>query len=410
MSQAEAIIVRVTPSSTGEAAAVLDIIKRHLPDALTAVWGPYPSQFVADVPDLARADYALAGDAEPILRDLLEYHSLPRRLVRVPGLLARWMPSGRGPFWLSDLRSLDLPDWDNVLWSAYTAENGVVRVAARLSRGHTHSPTDRAFGCSIEPLRLWPMPRLAACIQKTTAHNISEVFLEDPPGVWTSERLNEWCRCLINVRNTQHWSFRLLPTMLPDETVELLQRSTCAGIEFLYPSSASYALERSGPAPSFHAFRRMLSKLEEAGIRTHLRFWLAGPESPSDEAQSVLRIIRGLGFPSAAFELHPFFPDSPLAEEHPEAQETLHAWLDWVKDPWIHERPVLAWRKDNPHAYLAQTVARIEKAVRYDPRRRLRHLWAHLTGRNWIAHWEDRAAQMWTAVNVARDLNHQRSK
>jgi hypothetical protein len=410
VSKAEAVAVHVAPGSTGEAAAILDIIKRNLPHILTVVWGEYPSQFAGETPDLGRADYALAGDPEPILRDLLEFHNVPRKLVRVPGLLARWMPSGRPAAWLNDLRSLSLPDWSGIHWSAYADGRGQVRVAARLSRGHTRTPADRAHGDYAEPFRVWPMNRLAVCLQKTTAHNINEVFLEDPPGVWTQERLREWCDTLIKERNTQHWSFRMLPTVLPNETIDLLQRSSCGGVEFLYPSSASYAVERFASAPTLRAFRAALYSLEAAGIRTHLRFWLAGPESPPDEARAILRIIRALNYPAAAFEVHPFCPDSPLAMEHPEARDKLNAWLEWLKDPWMHSRPALTWSAADPHAHLAQIVRRIDKAVRFDPRRQLRHLWAHLTGRNWIAHWENRAAEFWTAINVSRDLDRQRSK
>lgn len=409
LSNAEVVVVHVEPSTTAEAACIFDILKRHFPSITTVACGSHPSQFVNASPDLARADYALAGDPEPILRDLLEYYNLPRKLLRVRGLLARWMPPGRGPAWLDDLRSLSLPDWTGVLWSAYAGPDKRIRASARLTRGHSRSPADRAYGDHGEPLRIWPMERLAVAIQKSTAQSIHEVFLSDPPGVWTLERLSQWCQALMTVRNTQHWSFRMLPTLLSSETIEALVKSNCTRVEFLFPSVLPHLLERYGCTVKPGEFRATLYALESAGIRAHLRFWLAGPESPTHEPRHILKVIRMFNYPTAAFETHPFRPDSPLSVEHPVAQKKLADWLEWIKDPWMHSKPALTWTHDDPTAYLTASVRYIEKAVRLDPRRRLRHLWAHLTGRNWIVHWETRAAEAWTAVNIARDLD-QRSK
>ncbi len=409
LTQADVAVVHANPATTGEAAAVLDILKRYFPSLVTVVCGPFSSQFAVGTPDLARADYALAGDPEPILRDLLEYYGLPRKLLRVPGLMSRWMPQGREPAWTNDLKSLSLPDWSAVAWPVYAGPDQRVRVAARLSRGHSRLPADRAFGERDQPLRFWPMERLAASIQKSTAHDISEVFLDDPPGIWTPQRLADWCQTLIRTRNTQNWSLRLLPTHLSDSTIELLARSCCTRVEVLYPAVAPPYLERYGCHIKARDLRATLHALDALGIRVNLRFWLAGPESPPDEVEGILAILRSLDYPAAAFEIHPFIPDSPLAAEHPEARKILAEWIEWLTDPWIHPRPQLAWNSSDSAALLTESVRRIEKSIRYDPMRRLRHFWNRLAGHNWIEHWENRAAEIWTAVNVSRDLD-QRSK
>lgn len=141
------VVVNTRTLGLGETAAVLDIVKRRLPRAVTAICGPFPSRFPQHAAVLTQADYALAGDPEPILRNLLDYADVPQRLRRIPGLLARGQPEVV-PYWLPDLKSLSLPDWNSFFWGAYQSglTHQPLQAEMRLSRGHTHTPADRAFG------------------------------------------------------------------------------------------------------------------------------------------------------------------------------------------------------------------------------------------------------------------------
>lgn len=399
-------VINVDTDSIGEAAAVLDAIKRSLPTWTTAVCGSYPSQFPGSTADLGRADYALAGDPEPILRDLLEYHDIPRKLIRVPGLLARWMPPGRPASWLDDLRSLAPADGSEISLAPYRARDGKISLSVRLTRGHTRVPADRACGDGNEPLRVWPMERFACILQRSISQGIHEIVLTDPPGVWTPERLNSWCQTLLQARNTQSWSLRMLPTLLADETVERLQQSRCRGIEFLYPATDADVLARYGcvitPAELYSTSR----KLESAGLSFAVRFWLGGPESDSREARHVARILRQLHFPHVAFEPFPFLLDAPIVGTFPEARARMEEWQNWAGDPWTHAKPERFWKRED---YFQQTVSQICAGVRRDPKRIIQRLWLRLRSRNWIHYMETRSADFWTLANTLHDAN-QRSK
>jgi hypothetical protein len=78
-------MVNTTTSNLGQSAAVLEIIKRRFAVTNTVVFGSHPSQF-PDEALLPHADYAMVGDPEPILRNLLDSLGRGPRLRRVPGL------------------------------------------------------------------------------------------------------------------------------------------------------------------------------------------------------------------------------------------------------------------------------------------------------------------------------------
>ncbi|OQA24793.1 MAG: B12 binding domain protein [Verrucomicrobia bacterium ADurb.Bin345] len=394
---ADVAVVNTATVGLGEAAAVLDILKRRSPHIVTVVCGKHPSQFPPYAADLPRADYALAGDPEPILRDLLDRLDTPQRLAKVPGLGTAEQPATEA-FWLDHLRMLSLPEWDGVFWDAYRlAGTEKCRAVARLSRGHTRCPADRAFGAVHEPLRIWPMDRLAASIQKCPAQGIGEVFFDDPPGVWTPERLQQWCRALLAIQNVQPWALRMLPTHITDDSMQLLTQSLCRRIEFLFPSCDPEILRLHGCVISPPELSTTLSLLESNGISTQIRFWMGGPEEKPEEAGRVLHTIRQLGCRTYALQAFPLLLDAPICEDHSESISALmEEWLQWAVDPWTHERPSTLWGGAEQAAVLEESFAHIQRSVRRNPVRILKRLWAVLRRRNWIAFLEDRAVGLLT--------------
>ncbi len=396
-SMSDVAVVNTQTAGLGEAAAIFDILKRRFPDIVTVACGEYPSQFPEHAASLPRTDFALSGDPEPILRDLLDRLDTPQRLSKVPGLGLTGQPA-KEAYWLSDLRSLSLPDWEGVFWNAYKPdENESCKVVTRLSRGHTRYPADRAFGGYREPLRIWPMERFASAMQKCPPHGIGEVLLDDPPGFWTPERLQRWCRTLTSIRNVQPWALRLLPTHLTDDTLLLLAQSLCRRVEFLFPSCDPDLLRRHGCVIGAKDLASTLSMLEERGIAVHLRFWMGGPEESTGETSRVLHTIRQLACRSYSLEAFPLQLDAPVCEENGSSiSGLLEEWLRWTVDPWMLERPSTLWGGRESAVALADAFTHIERSVRRSPLRLLRTAWTSLRGRNWISYMEERAVGLFT--------------
>lgn len=392
VAEAQVAVVFASTERLGEAAAVLDILKRRVPDAITALAGPHASQFPEHAVAIPRADFIIAGDPEPILHNFLDNADIPQRLQKVPGLLFRDGPA-REAYWLDNLRSLSLPEWDGVFWPAYRSrpdEPG--RAVARLSRGHTRCPADRSFGRAYEPLRLWPMERLAAAIQKCGPFGISEVFLDDPPGVWSAANLRFWCSILSSVRNVQPWSLRMLPTHLQDDTILLLYQSLCRRIEFLFPSADPEILRSHGCVIEPRELSRTFGALEKAGITVHCRFWLGYPGAEVQNEVAVPRTIRQLGYRPFAVEALPFRLDAPLCEDIGEpAAAVLNEWLRWVVEPWTHDRPLTMWGDADAAARVDKAIRQIDRKIRHNPARIVRAAFDALRSTSWIHYLETKA-------------------
>ena len=380
-------VVNTSSLSLGQTAAVLDVIKRHFPHIKTAICGQHASQFPEHVGTIPRMDFALAGDPEPILRNLLDYLDVEQRLRRVPGLI---IPGTRidKPYWLPDLKSLTLPDWQGVFWRSYRVGSGggTCRAMVRLSRGHTHCPADRAFGDSHEPLRFWPLDRLVTAIQKCGHLGVNELYMADPPGLWTPDNLRQWCGALAYARNIQPWSLRMLPCSLHPEIIEAMQTTLCRHVDFIFPSCDMEVLRRYACTASFRDVADTMSALEDMGIAVHTRFWIGGPEETRGETDRVTRAIRSLRFRPYSLHPFPFDLDSPIYRDYHEAAATrVDDWVQWARDPWIVERPVALWGGPDFAAEITQDFKTINKAVQRSPERLLRKIVQDLRTKNLFA-------------------------
>ncbi len=386
-------VINTLSLALGQTAAVLEIIKRQFADVRTVLCGQHPSQFPNHVGDIPRVDWALTGDPEPILRNLLDFMDMEPRLRRIPGLT---IPGSRmaEPAWLDDLKSLSLPDWQGVFWGAYRVgpDGMTCRMQARLSRGQTHEPSDRAYGSAYQPIRFWPMDRVAGAIQKCGHIGVNEVFFTDPPGIWTPERLTQWCHALLTVHNTQSWGFQILPTLLTDGTVENLQTTLCHRIEYIFPSCDPAILKHYGCILGPRDLSQMIDKLQNAGIHVHMRFWVGGPEERHGEAHRIIQTIRSLGFRSYSLHPFPYNLDAPIFQEHSESTAThVDDWIAWSRDPWIIKQPVPIWGGPMAVNEITARIEQIVKAVHRHPGRWIKTLAHKLLSRNWIVLAEDKA-------------------
>lgn len=388
-----ALVVYCEPLSVGETAAVLEIARRHFARLTTVVCGPFPSQFPAEAASALRTDYALAGDPEPILRNLLDHLDVPQRLARVPGLL-RAGATVR-PHWLERLDPLSLPDWTGLFWPAYERRwpRAALCAEARWSRGHTGEPGDRAFSEAGAPLRLWPADRMAQMIQKAAAFGLQEVFLTDPPGLWTRARLATWCAALDRARVTQPWGLRLLPRALSEDDAAQLAWAHCRRIELLFPSAHPDVWPAYGCEPDLAALARTVDLLRAHQIRVEARFWIGGPEARRGEADRIASLVRLLRYPPTTLEAFPVSFDSPLYREFGAAPGAprLADWIRWARAPWMRERPVPLWGGPDAARVLRAAMARARRAVARSPQRAIQRAVAAVRSRPWIRLMEDKA-------------------
>ncbi len=361
----------VTTLGIGPVSAMVDMAKRCDPDLTIVAFGQHPSQFPEAALALPRVDYALAGDPEPILRNLLDSMDTPPRLHRVPGLLFEGK-ADLSPYWLEHLRGLVPGDWTGIFWDAY--ETGLAyracRAELRLSRGNAGCPSDRIFGHAHEPLRIWSFDKLAARMMQAGPHGIQEVVVNDSPGFWNWERLHEWIEALQRVRNTQPWSMRILPAALDEDTIKRLAFVGCRRIRILFPSCDPDLLSEWDITATPPETAEMIRILQINGISTQIRIWLGGPEEAPGEEDRALRVLRTLdpnGYALAPFQ---FLVDSPDYRRLARAYDApnLESWMRWARDPWTQERPLALWGGSEQQARLEKMTAHILRRHRRSAR------------------------------------------
>ena len=388
------VVVNCPILALGQVSAVLEITKRHYPAMRTVICGEFPTRYPDHVTDIPRVDYALSGDPEPILRNLLDYLDVPQRLRRTPGLI---MPetTERKPYWVPRLVTLALPDWDGYFWRDYAHQltGDFCRSEMRITRGHSGLKADRAFGGQPDTLREWPMERLANTLSRSAHTEIKEVMLTDPPGFWNPDRLKQWAQSLLLVRNVQFWSLAMYPTRLDYELIADLFEARCSRIDFIVPSCDPEVLAAYGLKWDWQEWQETLQMMRDRGIKAFPRFWIGSPEESAGESQRIADRIRQLQLLDYRVEPFPYVVDSPLYSELREKgiEPDMREWIRWSRDPWIENRPVRCWGGPDQLDAIKKEIKHVQHHLQRSPGMAWARIKAHLGARNWIEAIEDKA-------------------
>lgn len=395
--QPRVAVINTSTIGLGEANAVIEVLHRTAPDVFTVLCGQHPSDYPRLALSLPHVHYGLCGDPEPILRNLLDYHDVESRLKLIPGLASHLNPQPEA-YWLPDLRSLNLPQWTDVDWASYGASSTAgLRMDIHLSRGHPRTAADQARGGPGEPFREWPMDRVVANIQRCAHHGIIELFVNEPLGAWTESRLQAWARQLISVRSSQAWATHLLPAELSQETLDLLIDSHCRRIEVVFPSCDPDRLKSFGGLFDLEKIKLAIQRIQTAGIRVQIRFWVGGPGERAKEADRLIKAIQR--FDHCPYFLYPFpyEPSAPMYHRDHDAvvaAEPVEHWLQWAKDPWLADRPTAFWSGREGAEACQKILLMSQRHIQFNLPRRLKKLVRHVRSINWIAAWERRVADL----------------
>ena len=193
----------------------------------------------------------------------------------------------------------------------------------------------------------------------------------------------------------QIWGFQLLPTLLREDTLNLLDECGCRRVEFILPSCDPAVLRQYGCVIGPADFAATIARLEGLGISVRLRFWIGGPEERAGETDRIIRTVRALDF--KPFSLHPFplSLDAPLCQQMPDSQRMpIEDWIEWSRDPWTVERPVALWGGSEAVARVREQMAAVARAVNRSPQRLLKTFARSVFSTNWITVLEDKALSL----------------
>jgi len=187
---------------------------------------------------------------------------------------------------------------------------------------------------------------MASLIHRCPGYGVEEVFLADPPGFWSSERMLDWCQQLHDFRNSQSWAFQMIPREMRDEEIQELAIRGCRRIELIIPSFDQSIRTALGYTISDKELNQLIAKLSQNFIRPQLIYWIQGPKTCSNEAEMIFRHIKSTH--ALEFSIYPFplHFDSALYHQIHETGETLpdlSEWLSWARNSDTVPLPPETW-------------------------------------------------------------------
>ncbi len=395
-----AVIYTVT-SQLGSVGEIIRYIRQHHPDIPIALFGPHVSAFPGSLALLPGVDFGLAGDPEIKLRHLLDSLDVPHRQRLVPGLILPGSPV-KAAHWSPDLRGFSLPNWQTINWADYRHNPGVrgAHIEVRLSRGHTGTSADVAWPRAGEPLRAWPMDRMAQALQKCPGNGINEVFFADPPGFWTNDRLDAWIKSLKNLRNTQPWSLQIVARDVPQTIISELSLIGCHRIEIIIPTIDPHRQAELGMTMPDDLLLDLVTRLRNVAVDPQLIFWVAGPWPVENEVELIAAKVKSLGRPSFAVYNFPFHHDAPLYQrliDEGGRPPPLDDWLAWAQRGEDREPPVALWSGMGGLAKAESTMHELQRRIGSDPWRTMQK-WLPGGESSLKSLLEDRALAAWQRV------------
>jgi hypothetical protein len=280
---------------------IVMIVRRAQPELPVVVFGEAPTMNPSSFRAMIGADFGIAGDPEPTLRQLLDNFHLASRRQRISGL-AQDGSDQVLPFWAVDLKTLALPNWADVSLPYYDspAYPGGGRANVCMSRGADAHPVGALERSDGAPLRISTLDRCIEILQDCSHIGIMETFFADPPDVWDSNRLVEWLARLARINNSQDWSLRLLALPVGESFRKRLVDQSCRRIELLVPSCDPGIAARFGyELPDPREMNAMTRWFQDQGTAIDFVFWVGGPDEPRGEASRIngfMRQFRNISF------------------------------------------------------------------------------------------------------------------
>lgn len=295
-----------TTLSIGHAARIAEEAKRLLPQLRVVVGGPHVSAVPVETMErFAIFDYAVIGEGEETLLDLLLALSGEKTLAAVPGIAWRDEAGVKLNPRRSFLRNLDAlprPAWDLLEGFPQRFSPPVFKTrklpAASLvtSRGCPNQCIfcDRSvFGASCHAFSAdYVVTMMVELYEK---FGVREFSFEDDTFITFKQRLVEICQRLIELKLDISWSCLGRVNHVTAENLRLMRRAGCWQISFGVESGSQTILETIHKKVTLEQISRALQMSRDAGLLNKGFFIVGHP----GETRETLRMTRDFALNNA---------------------------------------------------------------------------------------------------------------
>ena len=335
-SRPDLVGVKVFTKDAAGARKTIDVIRQALPEAVVVIGGPHPSacEPASLMADFDRADYALRGEAESSLPQLLEFLQAPGggappnadELRRVPGLVFRQAESvvANDVQFNADLDSFDYPSWDLI--------DPRKRATAMLGTGGAGpvAPIVTTRGCPGMCSYCCAFTVNGRKIRARSPENVlSEIrMLHDTYGVrrfmfmdncFTSIRGNlvRLCELIIASGLAIEWDCASYETLanLTDANLALMRRAGCTMIHMGIESGSERVRATISKRSELAEISAKIKAIRRSGIRLTAWFMLGFPGERLSDMLQTIRYAFGTGADLITFSLVFPLPGSDVYEQ-----------------------------------------------------------------------------------------------
>lgn len=368
-------IKRTTPDIVGiytgtfhllDALCIARTAKEDDPRIRVCLGGPHVSIYPMETIALPEVDFAVAGEGEETLIELLDamsgtggFSCIKGLLFKQEGRLVRNAP--REP--AQDLDAVAFPARHVAGQGAYGNILSGRRQATAIitSRGCSY----RCTFCSRQHLgnttRKRSVPNVLEEIRECLRQGRSEFIFADENFAFDRGRVYAFCEAVLREGLDFSWQIKARIDALDAELLKLLKRAGCLRIHYGVESGSDRILGILKKGITTGQVRETVALTKRSGIKTLLYFMLGAPSETRDEALRTIRFAVSLKPDYAYFSILTPFPGTELYEAglaqgaftdfwkdfvmQPSAQFRLQLWTDHMRDDELGSLLKYAYRR-----------------------------------------------------------------
>ncbi len=308
------------------AASIARKIKQGSPDTIIIVGGPHIASMGKEtIKRFNEFDYAVNGEGEKILVELLTALKAGATLMQVPGVIFRehsFVHVTPGKPINRVLDELPMPAWDLLpdfpgayKPAIYDFPRGPVATIAA-SRGcpfHCKFCDTSTFGDRVRhysPVKVFEMMQ-----HLHDVYGIRHIMFVDDLFLASKVRVTELCNMILDSGIKMTWSCTARVDTVKPGVLELMEKAGCWEISFGLETGSNLLLKKMDKVAEVEKSEQAVSWTAEAGIRTKGLFMLGFPGEDKDTIAQTKDFIRRI--PMTIMNLTKFtpYPGSPIYRE-----------------------------------------------------------------------------------------------
>jgi radical SAM superfamily enzyme YgiQ (UPF0313 family) len=305
------------------AAQIARHIKKALPETIIIIGGPHVASMGPETIQRFREfDYAVVGEGEKVLMDLLTALDNDSDLFQVPGIIYRDGPFLRvtpGNPINKSLDNLPMPAWDllpdfpqKYPPAIYDFPRGPVATIAA-SRGcpfHCKFCDTSTFGEKVRHYSPQKVFEMMKHLKET--YGVRHIMFVDDLFLASKVRVTELCNLLLEHKLNMTWTCTARVDTVKPDVLELMKRAGCWEISFGLETGSDDLLQKMDKAARVQKSEEAVGWTATAGIRVKGLFMLGYPGETPDTVQMTKDFVRRI--PMTIMNLTKFtpYPGSPI--------------------------------------------------------------------------------------------------